>query len=332
MKKLLKFVLFLCCIIMINTISYAKTAKVIYSDITAYINGLPIPSYNLNDNTVVIAKDLEQYGFDLNYVDEERCLYIDYNPNKEVTADYKIEKENKKIGSVAFTAQATDIFIKVKGFNISYDTSYSIDGQILVSIDGIDGLEHSYGEYITWDWEKRTISFDYVKNWEILPRIDYAQEKSKNISSFMIELNKIKQNELYECENEKQEFYAKGENEQYLSSFKIAWREKMTVKDLTKSRFGNGKITINFCIYKTLETEQLIKLLNSILTINVEEDVATKNIITANEHIKVFINGKSVPISAIELEQSFNDYVYYIELDKEIKNLEEIQSIKIECK
>ena len=76
MKRLLKFiVLFYCMILMENTV-YAETEKVIYSDITAYINGLPIPSYNFYGATVVIAKDLENYGFDLNYVDEERCLYI----------------------------------------------------------------------------------------------------------------------------------------------------------------------------------------------------------------------------------------------------------------
>ena len=331
MKRLLKFiVLFYCMILMGNTV-YAETKTVIYSDITAYINGLPIPSYNLDDRTVVIAKELENYGFDLNYVDEERCLYIEYNPEKEVTANYDPKKENKKIGSVAFTAQATDIYIRVNDFNITYDTSYSIDGQILVPIDG---LEHCHSGYISWNWEKRTLSFDYIHYWKIIPKIDYEKEKNKAISSFAIEFTKTEQKETNEFGKEQPKFQVNGKNEQYLSFFRIIWCEKTPVRDFKKNWFENGKITIDFCIREDtiLKAEQLIQLLNSVLTINSEGNVVPENIAAANKHIKVSINGESIPVSAIELRPDFDGYTYYIELDKEIKNLEEIQSITIECK
>ncbi len=48
MKRFLKFVVFFYCMIWMGNTVYAETKKVIYSDITAYINGLPIPSYNLD--------------------------------------------------------------------------------------------------------------------------------------------------------------------------------------------------------------------------------------------------------------------------------------------
>ena len=328
MKRFLKFVvLFFCMILMGNTV-YAETEKVIYSDITAYINGLPIPSYNFYGATVVIAKDLENYGFDLNYIDEERCLYIEYNPDKEVTANYDPQKENKKIGSVSCPVQATDIYARIKGIS-TRGTSYSINGELLISINELK--QHSC--YVTWYEEERKICFDYMPYWEINPYIDYAKEKNESISSFAIEFTKTEQKETNEFGKEQPKFQISGKNEQYLSSFRIIWCEKTPVRDLTKNWFENGKITIDFCIREDtiLKAEQLIELLNSILTINSEGNVI-ENISAAREHIKVSINGESISVSAIELRPNFDGYTYYIELDKEKKNLEEIQSITIECK
>ncbi len=331
MKKILKLIIILFCVTITGNVIFAAamTKKVIYSDITAYINGLPIPSYNLDDRTVVIAEDLEKYGFDLHYVDKERCLYIDYNPNKEVTATP--EKENKNVGSVAFIAQATDIYTRVNEFNVTYDTSYSINGQILVSVDN---LEHCHSSYITWNWEKRSISFDYVPYWEICPSIDYEKQKTENISHFIIECMKTEQKELNENEKEPPKFYTTGTNEQYLSLFRMTWREKTNIRDFPKSWFENGKITIDFSIREedAVKAEQLTQLLNAILTINSEGNVVAENLNAVNEHIKVFINGESIPITTMELKPDFSYYTYYIELDKEIKSVEEIQTIKIECK
>ncbi|NDO47107.1 hypothetical protein [Clostridium sp. MD294] len=322
MKRFLKLLVLLYCILIMGNHVYAETEKVIYSDITAYINGFPIPSYNFYGETVVIAKDLENYGFDLNYVDEERCLYIEYNPDKKVTANYNPQKENKKIGSVAFTAQATDIYTRVNGFNITYGTSYSINGQLLVNIDG---LEHCHSSYITWNGEKRTISFDYMPYWEIKPHIAYEKVKTEEISDFFLELTRPGKEDW---------FNVKGKNDQYLSSFRVIWCEKTPVRDFTKSWFENAKITIDFSIddHDIAKTEQLMQLLNAILTINSEGNAVIENIAAANEHIKVFINGERIAISAIELRPNFGGYTYYIELEKEVKNLDEIQSVTIECK
>lgn len=330
MKKLIKLMILVCCIISTNNIVYAETEKVIYSDITAYINGLPIPSYNFYGGTVVIVKDLEKYGFDLNYVEEERCLYIDYNENKEVTADYDPQKYNKKIGSVAFSVYPTDIYAKINGYS-TYGTSYVTNGQLIININWLDNCDCSY---VTWYNEERKICFDYVPCWEITPNIDYQKEKTENISSFVVELTKEEQNEIDENGKEKQIFNVSGKNEQYLSLFRIIWCEKTNVRDFTKNWFENGKITIDFSIDEEylIQTEQLMQLLNSILTINSEGDVIVKNIAAANKHIKVFINGESIPISAVELQPDFDNYTYYIELDTAIKTLEQIQSIKIECK
>lgn len=330
MKRLLKFIVFFYCMIWMGNTAYAETEKVIYSDITAYINGLPIPSYNFYGTMVVIAKELENYGFDLNYVDEERCLYIEYNPEKEVTANYDPQKENKKFGSVAFPVQATDIYARIDGIS-TRGTSYSVNRELLISMNE---LKEQHSCYVTWYEKERKICFDYMPYWEINPDIDYEKEKNESISSFVIEFKKTEQKETNEFGKEQSKFHVNGKNEQYLSSFRIIWCEKTPVRDFNKNWFENGKIIIDFCIREDtiLKAKQLIQLLNSILTINSEGNVVSENIAAANKHIKVSINRESVSVSAVELRPDFDGYTYYIELDKEIKNLEEIQSITIECK
>ena len=145
---------------------------------------------------------------------------------------------------------------------------------------------------------------------------------------------KTEQKELNENEKEPPKFYTTGTNEQYLSLFRMTWREKTNIRDFPKSWFENGKITIDFSIREedAVKAEQLTQLLNSILTINSEGNVVAENLNAVNEHIKVFINGESIPITTMELKPDFSYYTYYIELDKEIKSVEEIQTIKIECK
>ena len=145
---------------------------------------------------------------------------------------------------------------------------------------------------------------------------------------------KTGQKELNENEKEAPKFYTTGTNEQYLYLLRMTWREKTNIRDLLKSWFENGKITIDFSIREedAVKAEQLTQLLNSILTINSEGNVVAENLNAVNEHIKVFINEESIPITAMELKPDFSCYTYYIELDKEIKNVEEIQTIKIECK
>ena len=330
MKRLLKFIVFFYCMIWMGNTAYAETEKVIYSDITAYINGLPIPSYNFYGTTVVIAKELENYGFDLNYVNEERCLYIEYNPEKEATTNYDPQKENKKFGSVAFPVQATDIYARIDGIG-TRGTSYSVNGELLISMNE---LKEQHSCYVTWYEKERKICFDYMPYWEINPDIDYEKEKNESISSFAIEFKKTEQKDINEFGKEQSKFHVNGKNEQYLFSFRIIWCEKTPVRDFNKNWFENGKITIDFYIREDtiLKAKQLIQLLNSILTINSEGNVVSENIAAANKHIKVSINRESVSVSAVELRPDFDGYTYYIELDKEIKNLEEIQSITIECK
>ena len=107
MKKLISCIVFAFCIMMSSSVVFAKTGdivgKAVNTDIIAYINGLPIPSYNINGYTGIVVEDLKKYGFDVWYSDSERVLRVEYDiasPN-EVTSDYVPQKNTKAIGSFA---------------------------------------------------------------------------------------------------------------------------------------------------------------------------------------------------------------------------------------
>ena len=101
MKKLKNCIILLFCMMISSSIVFAKTGdivgKAVNTDIVAYINGLPIPSYNINGYTGIVVEDLEKYGFDIWYSDSERVLRVEYDiasPN-EITADYIPQKAHR---------------------------------------------------------------------------------------------------------------------------------------------------------------------------------------------------------------------------------------------
>ncbi len=55
---------------------FAQSYDAVYSDIVAWINHFPIPSYTVDGKTAVIAEDLPKYGFDVTWDETSRILGI----------------------------------------------------------------------------------------------------------------------------------------------------------------------------------------------------------------------------------------------------------------
>lgn len=124
-----------------------KKEEVYLSDIKASINGVFIPSVNYKNHTCIIAEDLNNYGFDVEWDENDRILSIKQNTNKEIS---KISELNLN----SFEIQTTDI--KARQLNLStnnYETidSYNVDGKTLIKINDITGTA-------AWDSSARTIS------------------------------------------------------------------------------------------------------------------------------------------------------------------------------
>lgn len=137
----------------------------IYStDILTYVNGQPIDGYNIGGRTVVIAEDLDGYGFNHEYNDETRTLKVKsyFNGCHNEFAEIPRGKTGKVLGNV----YATDIKVyfnekEITGYNIGGRTAICIEdmGEVSGSVNEAYGYSDYLGKY-TWNPEEKTISFE----------------------------------------------------------------------------------------------------------------------------------------------------------------------------
>lgn len=118
---------------------------ILNSDIVAYINGNAIPSWSVDNKTVVVAEDLVNYGFDIIWNDEDNSLHISYNPSKTINP-VATEKNTKKSGSNYCRYIATNIKTYIAGNEVQ---AYNISGKTLINIEELGN--------VIWDEVKREI-------------------------------------------------------------------------------------------------------------------------------------------------------------------------------
>jgi len=125
--------------------------EAVYSDIKAYINDVPIISYNINGYTAIIAEDLIYYGFNLTWNGDTRTLSIDdFDINKSLTSIKELTVPKVLYGYKAYDVLKSDIITSIKTKTIE---SFNIGGKTAIYIDSLS----EYGP-LTWDGDKRTIS------------------------------------------------------------------------------------------------------------------------------------------------------------------------------
>lgn len=133
---------------------------VLYTDIQAYLDGMPIQSYCAGGKTVVAAEDLLNYGFDVKWNSETRALGIYLNTKgKEVTADYVPEVNTHPIGAIAGDVLATDIVVYVTDYwGRSYEIpSWNIGTQTVVDMND---LAVAFAREYSWSQEERALRMD----------------------------------------------------------------------------------------------------------------------------------------------------------------------------
>ena len=137
MKKLIS-VVFICLFMLSGMVSYADTAGHIYkTDIKAYENYLQIPSYNCGGTTVIFARDLENYGYDILWDSEAKRVEITKNPLKEIHPMLPLADDGTKVGTILFDIYETDIKTYFKGKLIP---SYNIGGKTAITLRSLEPL------------------------------------------------------------------------------------------------------------------------------------------------------------------------------------------------
>ncbi len=154
------------CMVLANTIpalAYQPKiiGKVLSTDIVAYVDDQPIRSYNYQDHTYIMAEDLRNYGFKVDWNGKARTLNITLPAERTVKRlSYEEETELEKRdtpGKKRFDVYQTDIQVLFDGKPIPNEdnikTSVNVNGNTLVLLST---LKH-FGE-VKWDAERRTSS------------------------------------------------------------------------------------------------------------------------------------------------------------------------------
>lgn len=146
--------------------------KTVYTDIIASINDYIIESYNINGYTGVVAEDLRNYGFNVEWKPEEFALYITRANTNVVQSTYIAPKIPKsKIGTKASDLYRTDVKTYINGNLV---TGYNINGKTIVHFDDL-GV---FGE-INYDNTSRRLDIEIDGlNYKISPPQKYSAQFS----------------------------------------------------------------------------------------------------------------------------------------------------------
>lgn len=161
-----------------------------YTDILAYINNYLIESYNINGYTVVIAEDLVNYGFNVEWNDENRTLNITRNYEQNEITPYSTPYETapNMVGKSALPILSTDIRTLVNGVEAK---SYNIDGRTVVDIESLT----AFGPV---NWEP---DFRYIKVWiEDGLEIRYYAQSPKSLPKTTLYSTDGREIEVYDYE------------------------------------------------------------------------------------------------------------------------------------
>lgn len=151
MKKFLS--LFAACAIIMSVWALPASAKVgdvvgevVYTDISAYINHYPISAYAYDGGMVVVAEDLNNYGFDVTYNDATRSLSIMPNREKQIAGMSPVYKNAHRARQHFANALSSDINVY---FNGTWINSCAINGYMMVKLE--DLASDYAGTSFTWD-------------------------------------------------------------------------------------------------------------------------------------------------------------------------------------
>ena len=152
MKK--NIAILLTTVLMLSCFSMAVSAKVgdvigqaLHTDIVAYINHYAIPSYAVNGQSVIVAEDLRNFGFDVTWDGYSRTLTISRNGSPWVTPmDFK---KDSAFGKKFTNILQTDIKVYANGKQIK---SYAMNGYTMIPMEELT----MFGE-VYWVANERAI-------------------------------------------------------------------------------------------------------------------------------------------------------------------------------
>lgn len=203
MKKLITALLLVCLPLTVQASNGDICGQIYSTDILAYVNDVPINSYNIGGRTVIIAEDLYDndngvyYGFGGWYDDELRVLTI-HSTGYGGIDEYRVERGS--VGRVTGNIYETDIKVM---FNEQYVPSYNIGGKTAICIEDLGladetsrNYEYGWSDYMCryeWSQEKREIRlYTFMNHYdELFELYDNSGEFILNDDELIVTTNEM---------------------------------------------------------------------------------------------------------------------------------------------
>lgn len=139
------------------------------TNINAYLNYMPLPTYNIDGTTVVILRDLENYGYVVEWDEAARCAYFYFDNTRDVKPYVPYFVPPWDLLQKLYDVYSSDVRVLFNGREID---SYNIGGRVAIKLRDID-----IGDNIEYNDKKRYVSivtdtnvltgenYDYVMNY-----------------------------------------------------------------------------------------------------------------------------------------------------------------------
>ena len=152
MKKFISLILAI--VVSLSCFGMVASAKVgdvigtaLHTDIVVYINNFAVPSYAVNGQSVIVAEDLRNFGFDVVWNQYNRSLTITRNSQTDVTPMYV--GKGYATGAKFTNILETDIGVWAAGTKL---TSYAMNGYTMIPVEELT----MFGE-VYWVQEERAL-------------------------------------------------------------------------------------------------------------------------------------------------------------------------------
>ena len=150
MKKCIKGILtgiaVIAAVYSVHAMAADKAHEAVYTDIKLNLNGVVIPCYNVDNYVVITAEDLGHYGFDVNWNNADRKLYISRNPEYTKMSEAEYADKTGEVGTYYADIYYTDIEVEFNGERVN---SYSVNGEMLIKPEEAlvaDGITFDYND------------------------------------------------------------------------------------------------------------------------------------------------------------------------------------------
>ena len=110
-----------------------EIGKVYATDIVTYLDGMPMPSYNIGGKTAILVRDLVPYGFEVEWDPDKSWAIVSSGSRPEQAPDYTPTASGTP-GQVVGSIYSTEIVVFINGFPVP---SFNLGGAMAVTLEDL---------------------------------------------------------------------------------------------------------------------------------------------------------------------------------------------------